>query len=112
MELEHEADVPIAEGHHLGIRQRADLGVADADGAAVDRVEAAHDVQERALPHSRGADDRDHLAAIERQVDAFEHRQLGAPDRVALRDAGDVDERHHWYRNACAGSSFDACRDG
>ena len=94
MELKHEADVPVSERDDLLVRHRGDIGVADRNRSAVDTIESAQHVQERALSHARGADDRDHLAGIDLQIEVAEHRQQRPTDRVALDDAAGFEKRH------------------
>ena len=67
--LEDEADAPIAErGQRLGV-ERVRVGVAERDGAAGRPIEAAADVEQRALAAARGADDRRRVAGLQRQRD-------------------------------------------
>src|SRR5262249_45706269 len=90
----NEADVTVAEGDDLGIREPGQLRLADDDPPGIGRIESAENVQQRALADARGADNRHHLAALEREVDAAQHRQPVGADDVALRQAGDVDKWH------------------
>ena len=94
VELEHEPHVLVAERDHRLVREAAELDLVDADRARVGRVEPAQDVQQRALADARRSDDGHHLAALEREIEILEHGQARAADGVALREAGDVDERH------------------
>ena len=75
MELEHEADVAIAKRDTGFVIHRRDLVIADPDLAAVDHIEAAQDVQERALPHARCTHDRDHLAFLDGEIEIAQHVQ-------------------------------------
>jgi hypothetical protein len=52
-------------------------------------------VQKGALADAGRADDGDHLAALDRQVEPFQHRQRALADGVALVKVADLDERHH-----------------
>ena len=81
MKLEHEADVAVAKRDARFVVHRRDLVLADADLAAVDRVEAAEHVQQRALPHARRAHDRDHLALLDGQIEIAQHVQALAGAR-------------------------------
>ena len=94
VELEHEADVTVAEGDERVARHRAEVRVADANRSAVDRVEPAEDVQQRALADARGADDRHHLARLDEEIEAAQHRQRRRPHGVALVDAGRGEHAH------------------
>jgi hypothetical protein len=52
----------------------------------IDTIERAEDVQQRALPHARRADDRDHLAGLDLQMQIAQHGQRSSADRIALHD--------------------------
>src|SRR5262245_50563998 len=104
--------MPVAEGRQRVGLHRREILIANPDAAAVDRVESAEDVQQRALPHARRAHDRDHLTLFDDEVEAAQHLQPGRAHDVALVDRPGFQERHYWYRSACAGSSFDAWRAG
>ena len=49
MELKHEPDLPVAEGHDAVVGQRGELDVADRDLALIDAIESAEHVKQRAL---------------------------------------------------------------
>ena len=78
VELEDEADVAVAKRHELRVGQIPQRAVGDPDAAGVDRVEPAQHVQQRALADARGADDGDHLALLDRDVEVAQHA-TGAP---------------------------------
>ena len=52
MELEHEADVAIAECHHLRIRQHRQVDAVDRNRALIDAIETAEHVEQRAFSHA------------------------------------------------------------
>ena len=91
MELEHEADLSVAERDDLLIGQRRDLGARDRDGSLVDAIETAEHVQQRALSDARRADDRDHLARVDLQIEIAQHDERTSGDVVAFDDAAGVD---------------------
>jgi len=66
------------------IAHRGELGAIDRDAALVDAIEPAEHVQQRALSNARGADDGDHLARLDGQVQIAEHGQRVAADGIAL----------------------------
>ena len=70
VELEHEADVLVPEGHASCVVHGGQLHVAHLHQAAIGGVEAAEHVQQGALPHPRGADNGHHLATchLDRQI--------------------------------------------
>ena len=94
MELEDEADVLVAKRGELGIGQRGEVGIRHPHRAGVDRVEPAENVEERALPHARRADDCHHLPLLHLQIQAAQHGQHGPADRIALGQPADLDECH------------------
>ena len=51
-------------------------------------------VQQRALADAAGADDRDHLAALDRQRQIAQHVDVLRADAIALVQGGDFDEGH------------------
>ena len=57
-------------------------------------VEAAEDVHQRGLARAGGAHQRDHLAALDRQRDALEHRHVDLAEVVGLVDVFEADEFH------------------
>jgi len=94
MELKHEADVTVSKRHDVIVGHRRDVGVADRDRAAIHAIQPAQHVQQRALPHARRADDRDHLAGIDLEIEIAEDGERRRADRVALHDAASFEERH------------------
>ena len=91
MELEHEADLSVAERDDLLIGQRRDLGARDGDGSLVDAIQTAEHVQQRALSDARRTDDRDHLARVDLQIEIAQHDERTSGDVVAFDDAAGVD---------------------
>ena len=94
MKLEHEADVAVAKRHPRFVIHRRDIVLADADLAAVDGVESAEDVQQRALPHAGRAHDREHLALLDGQVEIAQHVEPLVARRVELVESVNADKRH------------------
>ncbi len=94
MELEDEADVPIPERHPLVVGHPAEAAAVEDDLAALGTVEAADQVQQRALADAAGADDRDHLATLDRQRQITKHVDVLRADAIALVQGGDFDEGH------------------
>ena len=91
VELEDEADVAVPEGDELAIGHPRDLPPLDPDRPLVDAIQPAQHVQEGALPHAGGADDRHHLAARDRELHAAQHDEPPAGDRIALDDPRRLD---------------------
>ncbi len=112
MELEHEADVPVAEGHERRVVGAGHVDVAHANRAGVGAIEAAEHVQERALAHARRAHDRHHLAEADGDLEIAQHVEPVAGAGVVLLHAARDEERRHSWRRPSAGSSRAACRDG
>ena len=59
--------------------------------AAIGAIQPAQQVQERALADARRADDRDHLARVDLQIEIAEHDERASGDVVALHDAAGFD---------------------
>ena len=80
VELKHEADVLVAERRELVRLHRPEIDVADPHRIPPSiAVETAEHVQQRALADARRADDRDHLARLDDQIELPQHRHLVAP---------------------------------
>ncbi len=94
MELKDEADVAVAKLHERGIVERPEIGVGNDDLSRVGAVEAAEQVQQRALANARRADDRDHLAVGDVQFEIAEHVDALRTQLIDLVEALDVDECH------------------
>ena len=75
MELKDEADPAVAEGDDLASASAVSVAAGDSDAALVGPIQPAEDVQQRALADARGADNRHHLAGVDRQVEVAKHRQ-------------------------------------
>ncbi len=113
MELKDEADLAIAEGHARLVVHLVDLGVTDPHAPGVEAVEPAHHVQQRALADARRADDREHLALLDLEIEAAQHVDPRRRRRIRLDEARDLDECHRYsYLSASAGSSRPAWRAG
>ena len=93
--LEDEADLLVADRGELEAGELRDVLAVQAVGALGRRVEAAEDVHEGGLAGARGADDRDHLALLDLEVDPAErlHGQLarvvGLGDPLHADEGGD-----------------------
>ena len=94
MKLEHEADLPVAKRDELRIRQRRQVRAVDGDRPRVRAIEAAEQMQQRALADAGGADDGDHLSGLDLQIEIPKHDERPSADRIALGDAGRLEERH------------------
>ena len=82
--LEHEADPVAPQLGELLLGERAEVGVADPDGAVGERVEAGEGVHERRLARARRAHDRGEAAGGEVDGDAVEGPDLGLALAVHL----------------------------
>ena len=104
--LQHDADVAAVVGHG----EAADVDAVDQDRAVAHVVEAADQVDQRALARAAGADQADHLAGPDRQVEAADHRAVA----VAEADAGQLDralQRADRHRLRRLGHARDAVED-
>src|SRR5262245_13621685 len=93
MELEHEADLAIAKLGEASRAHRGQLLAVEADRARGRKIERPEDLQERRLADAGRADDRDHIAGCEREIDVPQHRQWLTVVDVRLAEAADLDPR-------------------
>ncbi len=94
MKLKDEPDVTIAKLDQIRIGEPRQVGLADANLAAVDPVEAAQHMHQRALPYPGGPDDGHHLARLNREVETAKHVEPPAGRGIRLRKARDLEEAH------------------
>ena len=73
MELEDEADIPVAESRQFLIAQSSCLRAIDNQSPTIRCVERADDLQQSCLTRPAGAYDSDNLALVYREVDAFQY---------------------------------------
>src|SRR5206468_6627282 len=92
-----EADALVAECHDLWILQSREIDPTDRDGAAVDAIQAAEHVEERALSYPGCADDRQHLPRRHLDIQVPEHGQQRPADRIALHDVVRLEKCHDPY---------------
>src|SRR5512146_2382820 len=113
MKLKHEADPAVPDlGQVLRRLLRVDLP-RERDRAGGRRVEGAEEMEEGALPGPAGADDRDELSALDREVDARQDLDRGAVTAaVDLPDTGRFQDGAHSWRIASTGVSRAAWREG
>ena len=99
--LEHHADVAAQVGNAV-LGEPRDVATAEEDAAVVHGLGAVDQLEERALARARRAGDEDELAALDGQVDAAQHRRVGAEhlehvleheDRLVRRRAIEVSFR-------------------
>ena len=75
MELENETDVLVAEIAQFACRERPGIDAVDDHRPAVGLVERTDNLEQGGLSGPRRSHDRDHLALVDMQVDAFQHLQ-------------------------------------
>ena len=92
MKLKDESDLAIPERHARLVVHPVDRVFANPDFARIDRVEPAEHVKERALPDARRADNREHLAACDAEVEPAQHLEAAPWRLVRLRQAAYVHE--------------------
>ncbi len=73
VELKHEADLLVAELRQLSVVHAGCRAAVDLHRSAVGCQQRAHDLQEGRLAGTARADDRDHLAASDRERYAAQH---------------------------------------
>ena len=84
MELEDEAHLGVAKRHARLIGHGAEIVTVYGDAARVGAIEAAQQVQQRALADAARADDGQHLPALDDQIEIAEHVDVLRADAVAL----------------------------
>ena len=94
MELEDEPDLRVPERHQ---RRRPPSCRGRDPGrrcGPIRAVEAAEQMEERALADAAGADDGDHFAGVDRQIEIAQHVDVLRADAIAFVQRGDFDEGH------------------
>ncbi|HEX7779284.1 MAG TPA: hypothetical protein VF424_08610 [Vicinamibacterales bacterium] len=94
MELEDESDMAIPESHACGVIHLIDRGVTDANRPGVEGIEAAQDMEQRALADTGRADNRDHFALLDPEIQLMQHFEFSGGGAVRLGESADLDERH------------------
>src|SRR5690606_31699434 len=91
--LEHEADLAVARAGPLVVRQVLDVLAVEPVVAAGGRVEAAQDVEQRALARARRADDGRHLAARDLEPGPGQRGDPLVTHLVVASDLAQLDQR-------------------
>src|SRR6266850_8445627 len=73
MKLKDEADVPVAELDERPVGHRGELVILDPDRSAVDSIEPAERMEQRALADAGGTNDSEHLARLDREIEIAQH---------------------------------------
>ena len=95
MELEDEADAVVAEAGQVLLAHREGVLSLEQHRPGGRRIERADHVQERALAHAAGADERGHLAGLEAEAGAAQDVDLLLAQPVRFVHAARFDERSH-----------------
>src|SRR5437868_15522969 len=103
MELKYESDTMVTEGRQLLLAHGKRVAALEEHLAAGGRIERADDVQEGALPHAAGADQRGHLAGLEGERGTAQDVNLLLPQPVRLVHAARFDQRHQSSRRPSTG---------
>ena len=102
--LEDKPEVIPAQFRQLFIAQRAGLDAVDLVAAGGGVVQAAEDIHQGGFARTRGTDDRDHFAGMNRQVDALECDELALAGHETAGNALELQQglghgsvpRHSW----------------
>ena len=86
VELKHETDPFVAETVQLAGSDTVEVATVELDDAFIGPVQAAQDVQERALAAAGGPDDGDELAFVHGQIHALEDVDPRRAHPVGLMD--------------------------
>ena len=87
VELVDEAEMAVAPLALLGRVEGREVAAAEIDAARGRRLEAAEQMQQRALARARRADDGERLAAPDLEVDALQHVDVDARRAAAFGEA-------------------------
>lgn len=91
----------IERGSRNALIDRREVAPHQLDFSRGRRIEAAEQVQERAFARTRRADDGDALAGVDREIDAGQHRHLGALAAALTVDLGQsLAGQYHFGRRA------------
>ena len=93
-ELEHEPDLPVADGGKLPRRGVLDHHAVELDRAFGGRIQAAQDVHQRGLAAAGRADDRDELALLDVQGHVVQRADFLLAEAVDLADVAEFDQGH------------------
>src|SRR5258705_89172 len=94
MELKDEADVAVPELDEGGVVHRREFELLDPNRSAIDAIEPAERMQQRAFANPRCAYDGDHLAAFNRQIEVPQNMDVLRTDAVVLVQTLNGYERH------------------
>ncbi len=100
VELEDEADGPIAKRQPLGLVESEEVPPLEQDRTRVGYVECPQKVHESAFPDAGRSYDRHHLSPLDLDVQVPEHIDRSPVGPVALREAPAFEKRRHSNRSA------------
>jgi hypothetical protein len=114
MKLKNEPNMTVPESHPRRVVHLIDQGISNPNHPGVKRIKPAQKMQQRALAHAGRADDGDHFALFDGQIQTMEHFEAASRGPVRLDEPSNLDKRHagYWFLSASAGSSRPAWRDG
>src|SRR5215471_10537877 len=92
VELVDEAKRPVAHASPIGFRQTLERGSLDQHFASARRVQAAQQMQQRALPRARSANDRYALSRLHGKVDAEQDRYIEWTGVIGLGEIAALDD--------------------
>ena len=105
VELEHEADLPVAVHVELGEGAAMEEPTVHLHRAFRRRLERAEDVEERRLSRSRLAEQRDGLPRADVEIRSAEHVDPVAPFVEGAAQPANLErDPHHSYRSPSTGS--------
>ena len=93
MDLPDEPDLLVSEIGLFGIGEPGNLAFSIMDGSAGGPVETAQQMQQRGFAGSRLADERQHLATLDLQLDIGEYDEIRRSGFVNLGEIGRADVR-------------------
>ncbi len=103
MELKHESYMLIPEPRDAVAVQGEQICIPIADGAGRRTVKPAQNMQERTFSHARCADNGDHFAGYDVEIDTIKHGQRNGTGREALSEMLDADQGFYFFSPLSSG---------
>src|SRR5436190_24246225 len=94
VELEHKSNVSISQPREVVSGHGGHIVLFNTKRARVRAIEAAQEMQQRRFADSRGADDGQHLAELDLEIQIFEYAVRDFRAAIRLGESPSLKERH------------------